>query len=80
MAKRKFGKNILPLLAITALFLSIALVNYDQSLVSNSKIFQSVLSESDENKEVEDKEDEKKEEKVETKNEVRIEEKKEIQE
>lgn len=71
MAKRKLGKNTLPLLAITALFLSVALVNYDKSLVSNSNSTQSVLSESDENKE-----DEKKEEKVEEKKEVRNEERK----
>lgn len=55
MAKLKFGKNTLPLLAITALFLSVALVNYDQSLVSN-KNTQSVLSQSDED--VEDRSDE----------------------
>lgn len=71
MAKIKLGKNTLPLLAITALFLSVALVNYDKSLVSNSNSTQSVLSESDENKE-----DEKKEEKVEEKKEVRNEERK----
>lgn len=55
MAKLKFGKNTLPLLAIAALFLSVALVNYDQSLVSN-KNTQSVLSQSDED--VEDRSDE----------------------
>lgn len=48
MSRSKFNKNTLPLLAITALFLSVALVNYDQSLVSNNKNTQSVLSESDE--------------------------------
>ncbi len=82
MAKRKLGKNTLPLLAITALVLSVALVNYDKSLVSNSSSTQSVLSESDENKEdvkKEEKVEEKNREKVETKNEVRKEEKKEIQ-
>lgn len=56
VAKTKLGKNTLPLLAITALLLSVALVNYDQSLVSNSNNTQSVLSESDERDE-EDKED-----------------------
>lgn len=54
MAKLSFSKNTLPLLAITALFLSVALVNYDQSLVSN-KSTQSVLSDSDEGEEREDR-------------------------
>lgn len=79
MAKRKLGKNTLPLLAITALVLSVALVNYDKSLVSNSNSTQSVLSESDENKVEEVKKEEKKEDikQVEQKEEKRKEEKKE---
>ncbi len=68
MVKSKKNKNILPLLAVTALVLSVALVNYDKPLVSNSNSTQSVLSESDENKE-----DEKKEEKVEEKRDEKVE-------
>ncbi len=46
MAVKKVSKNLLPLLAITALFLSVSLVNY--TLISDSKVknTQSVLSES----------------------------------
>lgn len=49
-SKYKNKKNLLPLLAITVLFLSVGLVNFTQ--VSDSKVTskQSVLSESDENK------------------------------
>lgn len=74
MVKSKLGKNTLPLLAITALLLSVALVNYDQSLVANSNNTQSVLSESDESEDRSDedkseedkKEDEKQEDREET--------------
>ena len=50
MVSKYKNKNLLPLLAITALFLSVGLVNITQ--VSDSKVTktQSVLSESDENK------------------------------
>lgn len=73
MVKRKFSKNILPLLAITVLFLSVAVVNYDQSLIPSSNSTKGVLSESDENKE-----DEKNEEKVEEKSNEKSEDKKEV--
>jgi hypothetical protein len=57
MAKQKLNKNVLPLLAVTALLLSVSLVNYNDSVLIGSKSTQGVLSESDENKE-EDKKDE----------------------
>lgn len=87
MAKLKLfpkkNKNLLPLLAVTVLVLSFALVNYSEFLSSKVTNTQGVLSDSDEKKE-EDKEDEKKDEKkeekerVEVKNEVRKEERKEV--
>lgn len=59
----KHKKNLLPLLAITALFLSVSLVNFtqvsDSSLINN----RGVLSDSDENKVEEIKKEEKKDEK-----------------
>jgi len=51
MAKQKLHKNILPLLAVTALLLSVSLANYNDSFLSGNKSTQSVLSESDENRE-----------------------------
>ena len=76
MVKNRLGKNTLPLLAITTLLLSIALVNYDKSLVSGDKSTQSVLSESDENEDREDRsdEDEGEEEKEEIRETERVEE------
>lgn len=69
MAKAKLGKNTLPLLALTALLLSVALVNYDQLIVSNINNTQSVLSESDERDEDEDRSDEdEKDEELESRN------------
>lgn len=82
---RKQSKNILPLLAITALMLSVGLVNYTQ--ISDSRVLntKSVLSKSDEKKDEnetenreEEKEQKKERERVEIKNEVKKEEKKEV--
>jgi hypothetical protein len=49
MSKYKYGKNILPLLAVTALLLSVSLANYNDSIFLGTQSNQSVLSESDEN-------------------------------
>ena len=73
MAKQKLNRNILPLLAVTALLLSVSLANYNDSVLSGNKTTQSVLSESDENRE--GYEDESREGRTEEK---RVEEKREV--
>ncbi len=66
MVKQRFNKNTLPLLAITALLLSVSLANYNDPLYLDSRRTQSVLSDSDqledENKSEDKKEDDKKDE------------------
>lgn len=60
MSNKKVNKNLLPLLAITALMLSVGLTNYSQISDSRSINTQSVLSDSDEKDDeakIEDKED-----------------------
>ena len=73
MAKQKLHKNILPLLAVTALLLSVSLANYNDSSFLSDQSTQSVLSESDENRE--GYEDESREGRTEEK---RVEEKREV--
>ena len=69
MTRKVVSKNLLPLLAITALFLSVSLVNYSNPKFLSNQSTQSVLSESDEIKSDEDEDqkddkDENKEEEV----------------
>jgi hypothetical protein len=85
MAKMKLfpkrNKNLLPLLAVTVLVLSFALVNYSEFLSSKVENTQSVLSKSDEKRdenEEQDKVEEKKQERERT--ETKNEEKKEVKE
>lgn len=86
MAKMKLfpkrNKNLLPLLAVTVLVLSLALVNYSEFLSSTVENTQSVLSKSDENSEdnsgkseekVEERKNEKIEDRKEEKREVKTE-------
>ena len=54
----KRNKNLLPLLAVTVLVLSLALVNYSEFLSSTVENTQSVLSKSDENEDENDNDDE----------------------
>jgi len=77
----KRNKNLLPLLAVTVLVLSFALVNYSEFMTSKVENTQSVLSKSDEKRdenEEQDKVEEKKQERERT--ETKNEEKKEIKE
>lgn len=85
MAKMKLfpkrNKNLLPLLAVTVLVLSFALVNYSEFMTSKVENTQSVLSKSDEKRdenEEQDKVEEKKQERERT--ETKNEEKKEVKE
>lgn len=62
MASKTSNRNLLPLLAVTAFFLSVSLVNYNDTFVMGDKSTKSVLSKSDERElDSEDGEDEKKE-------------------